>query len=75
MNLTNERSSAYDEIWNAMFRVAGQSKLDTDQRAPADSVQRRGSASGMRSNWEPVVTVALILGFLWGLAWLILTHV
>lgn len=65
----------FEEILKGMLQDSGHEKSDTVQPAPADSVQQK-PATGTPSNpWSGVVTVALILGFLFAIAWLVITHV
>jgi hypothetical protein len=75
MNLTNEPSNEFEKLFLNMLRASGPLRSTTDQRVPADSGQRKDSASGMKSDWTAAVVLAILLGFMFAMSWLFLTHV
>jgi hypothetical protein len=64
----------FERILNDMNQGFGRKRSATGLRAPADFGRRREDASAMRS-CVGVVAIALILGFIFSMTWLILTHV
>ena len=75
MILTNEPSTPFEKLFLDILRASGPLRSTTDPRVPADSGQRKDSASGMKSDWTAAVVLAILLGFLYAMSWLFLTHV
>lgn len=73
MNLTNERLNEFERLLDDMSRGFGRKRSTTDLRAPAGSGQQRANASG--TGCAGVLSLALVLGFVFAMTWLILTHV